>query len=111
MATLRADDPTPPQARADADYLLDSALRTLKAVAAAVEDRLTYIMRFKGKTALTGDEKVAERLFYYHRFFDTSVANRGANGIDGLLAALDVDPAVLFSSPLQVFISSRPRPE
>eukprot|EP00873_Tetraselmis_striata_P014114 jgi/Tetstr1/434378/TSEL_023479.t1 len=61
MATLRADDPTP-QAPADADYLLDSALRTLKTAAADGQDRLTYVRRFKGKKALTGDEKVAEGL-------------------------------------------------
>eukprot|EP00873_Tetraselmis_striata_P007845 jgi/Tetstr1/428109/TSEL_018164.t1 len=78
-----------PQARADADYLLDSVLRTLKTIAAAGEDRLTYTRRFKGKKALTGDENtVAERLVY-RRFFDTAVADRGANGVDGLLAALD----------------------
>eukprot|EP00873_Tetraselmis_striata_P041781 jgi/Tetstr1/462045/TSEL_007116.t1 len=57
-------------------------------VAAAGEDRLNYIRRIKGKKALTGDEKLAERLVY-RRFFDTAVADRGATGVDGLLAALD----------------------
>eukprot|EP00873_Tetraselmis_striata_P001149 jgi/Tetstr1/421413/TSEL_012362.t1 len=74
--------------RADVNYLLNSALCTLKTVAAAGEDRLTYIRWFKGKKALTGDEKVAERLVH-QRFFDTAIADIGANGIAGLLAALD----------------------
>eukprot|EP00873_Tetraselmis_striata_P028711 jgi/Tetstr1/448975/TSEL_036200.t1 len=92
MATLRADDHTP-QTRADADYRLDSALRARSRdrVVAAGEDRLAYIKRFMGKKALTGDKKVAERLVYM-RFFGTAVADRGANGADGLVAALDDKP-------------------
>eukprot|EP00873_Tetraselmis_striata_P019110 jgi/Tetstr1/439374/TSEL_027809.t1 len=61
MATLRAGNPNP-QARADADYLLDSALRTPnKTVAAAGKDRVTYNRRFKGKKVVTGDENFTRR--------------------------------------------------
>jgi hypothetical protein len=42
----------------------------------------------KGKKALTGEERVAERLVYT-RFFDTPAADRSTNGVDGLLAALE----------------------
>eukprot|EP00873_Tetraselmis_striata_P038201 jgi/Tetstr1/458465/TSEL_004320.t1 len=38
--------------------------------------------------ALTGEERVAERLVY-SRFFDTTAADRSSNGVDGLLNALD----------------------
>eukprot|EP00873_Tetraselmis_striata_P007665 jgi/Tetstr1/427929/TSEL_018004.t1 len=55
---------------------------------AAAEDRLAYLRRFKCKKALTGEERVAERLVY-SRFFDTTVAERSSNGVDGLLNALD----------------------
>jgi hypothetical protein len=58
------------------------------AVTQAVESRLTYIRRFKGKKALTGGEQVAERLVY-SCFFDTRAADRTANGVDGLLAAME----------------------
>eukprot|EP00873_Tetraselmis_striata_P002495 jgi/Tetstr1/422759/TSEL_013556.t1 len=90
MATLRADDPTP-QARPDADYLHDSALRTLKTVAAAGEDRLTYIRRFKGKQTHTRDEKTQSwsASSSNTNFFDTAVAERGPNSVDDLLAAPD----------------------
>eukprot|EP00873_Tetraselmis_striata_P046504 jgi/Tetstr1/466768/TSEL_011238.t1 len=40
------------------------------------------------KKALTGEERVAERLVY-SRFFDTAAADRSSNGVDGLLNALD----------------------
>jgi hypothetical protein len=48
--------------------------------------RLTYIRRFKGKKALAGEERAAERLVY-SLFFDTHAADRGTNSVDGLLAA------------------------
>jgi hypothetical protein len=63
----------------------DAAVRTHKPVTQAVESRLTYIRRFKGKKALTGEERVAEHLVY-SRFFDTKAADRSPNGVDGLLA-------------------------
>eukprot|EP00873_Tetraselmis_striata_P034706 jgi/Tetstr1/454970/TSEL_041831.t1 len=51
-------------------------------------DRLTDLRRFKCKKALTGEERVAERLVF-SRFFDTTAAERSSNGVDGLLNALD----------------------
>eukprot|EP00873_Tetraselmis_striata_P017844 jgi/Tetstr1/438108/TSEL_026731.t1 len=54
----------------------------------AAEDRLTYLQRFKCKQALTGEERLAERLVY-SRFFDTTAAERSSNGVDGLFNALD----------------------
>eukprot|EP00873_Tetraselmis_striata_P044608 jgi/Tetstr1/464872/TSEL_009609.t1 len=87
MATLRASNVTPTDT-AYANDLLASALRTLATVNARSEDRLFYIRRFNCKTTLSGEERVAERLVY-NRFFDTAVAERGTNGVDGLLAALD----------------------
>eukprot|EP00873_Tetraselmis_striata_P021035 jgi/Tetstr1/441299/TSEL_029550.t1 len=85
--------------QANGDYLLDS-VRALHAqdCRAAGKDRLIYIRRFKGKKALAGDKKVAERLVY-HRFFDTAVADRGANGVDSLLAALDIQQTSREQSP------------
>jgi hypothetical protein len=56
------------------------------AVTQAVESRLTYVRRFKGKKALIGEERVAERLVY-SRFFDTQAANRSTYGVDGIPAA------------------------
>jgi hypothetical protein len=56
--------------RAHAWDVHNAALRTHKDVSEAIESRLTYIRRFKGKKALTGEERVAERLVY-SRFFDT----------------------------------------
>jgi hypothetical protein len=41
-----------------------------------------------GKKALTGEERIAKRLVY-SRFFDTQLAERSTNGVDGLLAALE----------------------
>eukprot|EP00873_Tetraselmis_striata_P018682 jgi/Tetstr1/438946/TSEL_027441.t1 len=55
---------------------------------AAAEDRLTYLRRFKCKKALTGEERVAERLVY-SRFVDTTAAERSSNGVDGLNALDD----------------------
>eukprot|EP00873_Tetraselmis_striata_P045958 jgi/Tetstr1/466222/TSEL_010780.t1 len=74
---------------ADANDLLGSAIRTIATCGQAAEDRVTYLRRFKCKNALTGEERVAERLVY-SRFFDTSTAaERSSDGIDGLLNALD----------------------
>jgi hypothetical protein len=64
----------------------DAAVRTHKAVTLAVESRLTYVRRFKGKKALTRQWRVTERLVYSH-VFDTQAADRITNGVDGLLAA------------------------
>jgi hypothetical protein len=64
------------------------AVWTHKVVTQAVESRLSYIRRFKGKTALTGEKRVDERLVY-SPFFDTHAADRSTNGVDGLLAALE----------------------
>eukprot|EP00873_Tetraselmis_striata_P039205 jgi/Tetstr1/459469/TSEL_004836.t1 len=73
---------------ADANDLLDSAIRTIATCGHAAEDRLTYLRRFKYKKALTGEERIAERLVY-SSFFDTTAAERSNNGVDGLLNALD----------------------
>eukprot|EP00873_Tetraselmis_striata_P042120 jgi/Tetstr1/462384/TSEL_007390.t1 len=87
VATLRAKNATA-RDTADANDLLDSAIRTIATCGQAAEDRLTYLRRFKCKKALTGEERVAERLVY-SRFFDTTAAERSSNGVDGLLNALD----------------------
>eukprot|EP00873_Tetraselmis_striata_P043004 jgi/Tetstr1/463268/TSEL_008193.t1 len=87
VATLRAKNATA-RDTADANDLLDSAIRTIATCGQAVEDRLTYLRRLKCKKALTGEERVAERLFY-SPFFDTTAAERSSNGIDGLLNARD----------------------
>jgi hypothetical protein len=42
--------------------------------------------RFKCNKLFTGEEGVAERLAY-SVFFETHTRERGANGVDGLLAA------------------------
>eukprot|EP00873_Tetraselmis_striata_P023133 jgi/Tetstr1/443397/TSEL_031410.t1 len=86
LATLRAPD-TPTQDRVDALDLFDAAHRTLEAVGDADEARLTYLLRFKAKKALTPEEHVAERLIY-SRVFDTAEHERSANVVDSLLAAL-----------------------
>jgi hypothetical protein len=85
LATVRSTTATATE-RAHAWDIIDAAVRTHKAVTQAVESRLTYVRRFKGKKALTGEERVAERLVY-SRFFDTQAAGRSTNGVDGLLAA------------------------
>jgi hypothetical protein len=87
MATVRSTTATEAE-RAHAWDIRDAAVRTHKAVTQAVESRLTFARRFKGKKALTGEERVAERLVY-SRFFDTQTADRSTNGVDGLLAALE----------------------
>eukprot|EP00873_Tetraselmis_striata_P025467 jgi/Tetstr1/445731/TSEL_033379.t1 len=73
---------------AGANDLLDSTIRTIATCGQAAEDRLTYLRRFKCKKALTGEERVAERLVY-SRFFNTTAAERSSNSVDGLLNALD----------------------
>eukprot|EP00873_Tetraselmis_striata_P001327 jgi/Tetstr1/421591/TSEL_012535.t1 len=87
VATLRANNATA-RDTADANDLLDSAIRTIATCGQAAEDRLTYLRRFKCKKALTGEERVAERLVY-SRFFDTTAAEGSINGVDGLLNAMD----------------------
>eukprot|EP00873_Tetraselmis_striata_P019320 jgi/Tetstr1/439584/TSEL_028011.t1 len=87
VATLRAKTATA-RDTADANDLLDSTIRTIATCGQAAEDRLTYLRRFKCKKALTGEERVAERVVY-SRFFDTTAAERSNNGVDGLLNALD----------------------
>ena len=87
LATIRSTTATEAE-RAHAWDITDAAVRTHKTVTQAVESRLTYVRRFKGKKALTGEERVAERLVY-SRFFDTQAADRSTNGVDGLLAALE----------------------
>eukprot|EP00873_Tetraselmis_striata_P013527 jgi/Tetstr1/433791/TSEL_002417.t1 len=87
VATLHAENATA-RDTADANDLLDSAIRTITTCGGqAAEDRLTYLRRFECKKALTGEERVAERLVYF-RFFDTTAAERSNNGVDGLLNAL-----------------------
>jgi hypothetical protein len=66
----------------------DPAVRTHKAITQAIESRLSYVRRFKGKNTLIREERVAER-FVYSRFFDTQVADRSINGVDGILAAVE----------------------
>eukprot|EP00873_Tetraselmis_striata_P010122 jgi/Tetstr1/430386/TSEL_020196.t1 len=74
VATLRAKNATA-RDTADANDLLDSAIRTIATCGQGAEDRLTNFRRFKCKKALTGEERVAERLVY-SRFFDTTAAER-----------------------------------
>eukprot|EP00873_Tetraselmis_striata_P018203 jgi/Tetstr1/438467/TSEL_027022.t1 len=87
VATLRAKNATA-RDTADANDLLDSAIRTIATCGQADEDRLTYLRRFKCKKALTGEERVAERLVY-SRFVDTTAAERSSNGVDGLFNAMN----------------------
>jgi hypothetical protein len=56
--------------------------------------------RYKGKKALTGEERVAEGLVY-SRFFDTHAADRNTNGVDGLLETLE--------EKVSKFVSTRPQ--
>eukprot|EP00873_Tetraselmis_striata_P033149 jgi/Tetstr1/453413/TSEL_040395.t1 len=62
----------------DANGLFDSAIRTIATCRQTIEDMLTYLRRFKCDNALTGEERVAERLIYI-RFFDTAAAERSGN--------------------------------
>eukprot|EP00873_Tetraselmis_striata_P033071 jgi/Tetstr1/453335/TSEL_040326.t1 len=65
------------------------AIRTIATCGQAAEDRLTYLRRYKCiKKALTGEERVAERLVC-SRFFNTAAAKRSNNDVDGLLNAMD----------------------
>jgi hypothetical protein len=68
--------------------LFDAIKRTHRACCNAHEGKLTYLRRFKGKKLLTKGERVAERLLY-SIFFDIHAGDRSADGVDGLLAALD----------------------
>jgi hypothetical protein len=94
LATIRSTTPTAAE-RAHARDINDAAVRTHKAVTQAVESRLTYIRRFKGKKALAGEERVAKRLVY-SRFLDTYAADRSTKGVDRLLTTLE-DKRVEFS--------------
>eukprot|EP00873_Tetraselmis_striata_P005985 jgi/Tetstr1/426249/TSEL_016569.t1 len=87
MATLRAENATA-RDTADANDLLDSAIRAIATCGQDDEDRLTYLRRFKCKKALTGEGRVPECLVD-SRFFDTTAAERSNNGVDGLLNAID----------------------
>jgi ribosomal protein S7 len=86
MERLRAVTSTPDE-KACAYSLIDEALCTHQAVASAGKARLAYIRRFKAKKMFTGEERVAERLVYT-RCFDTIVAYRGGNVVDGLMSAI-----------------------
>jgi hypothetical protein len=95
--------------------LVDAALRTHQAVASTGEARLTYIVRFKAKKILTGEERVAERLVYT-RCFDTVASDRGGNVVDGLLSALEDKrlevsiKAVVKAQATAQFKADKPRP-
>jgi hypothetical protein len=59
METIRSVTSTPDETPY-AYSLVDVALRTHQAMVSAGGARLTYIMRFKAKKILTGEERVAE---------------------------------------------------
>jgi hypothetical protein len=82
--------------RAHAWDLHDAAIRTHKAVTHAVESRLTYVRRLKGKKALIGEERVAKH-FVYSCFFDTQVTDRSTNDVDGRLLLALKDKRIKFS--------------
>jgi hypothetical protein len=86
METIHAVTSTP-DGKTDAYSPINAALRAHQAVASAGEARLTYITRFKAKTILNGENRVAKRLVYT-RCFDTIATDRGGNVVDGLLSAL-----------------------
>eukprot|EP00873_Tetraselmis_striata_P018545 jgi/Tetstr1/438809/TSEL_027318.t1 len=90
FATLHASNAIPTgTAHANCNDILASALPQLSTANARSEDHLAYYLRrLKCKKTLSGEERVAARLVYI-RVFDTAVAERGTNGIAGLLAALD----------------------
>jgi hypothetical protein len=67
MATIRYSKTYIKVERAHAGDVHDAPIRTHKTVMQAVESRLAYIHRFKGKHALTEEERVAERLVYSKR--------------------------------------------
>eukprot|EP00873_Tetraselmis_striata_P007152 jgi/Tetstr1/427416/TSEL_017580.t1 len=89
VATLRASNATA-RDTADANDLLDSAIRTIATCGQTVEGRLIYLRRFKYKNVLAGEERVAERLVY-SRVFDTTAKERALAMayVDGILNALD----------------------
>jgi hypothetical protein len=87
LATIRSTTGTATE-KAHACDIHGAAVRTHKAITQAVDSRLSYIRRFKGKKALTGEERVAERLVY-SRLLDTQDADRSTNGVDWLLATLE----------------------
>eukprot|EP00873_Tetraselmis_striata_P016609 jgi/Tetstr1/436873/TSEL_025649.t1 len=73
----------------DEPFCLRLGLSRASVASHAVEDRLNYVQRFECKKALTGEERVAERLVY-SRFFDIITATeRSSNGVDGLVSALE----------------------
>jgi hypothetical protein len=76
------------EAEADTWGLFDATTRTHRACNNAHKERLTYLIRFKCKKLMSGEKRVAERLVY-SRFFDTHIGERSANGVDGLLTALE----------------------
>jgi hypothetical protein len=59
METIPADISTPNE-KAYAYTLIDVAVRTHQAVASGGETILTYVMRFKAKKILKGEERVVE---------------------------------------------------
>jgi hypothetical protein len=77
MATVHSTIATASE-RAHAWDVHDAVVQTHKAVTHAVESRLTYVRRFKGKKTLTGQERVAKRLTN-SRFFDTQAADQSAD--------------------------------
>jgi hypothetical protein len=105
-----------PDQKAHAYSLIDAALRTHQAVASAGEARLTYIMRFKVKKILNGEERVAERLVYT-RYFDAIAVDRGGNAVDGLMSAcedkrLEVSITTLAKAQAGAqFKKGKPRPQ
>jgi hypothetical protein len=85
LATIRSTTYTAAE-RPHAWDVHGTAITTHKDVTHAVESRLPYIRRFKGTRALTGEERVAERLTYFE-FVDTQAADGNTKGINGLFAA------------------------
>jgi hypothetical protein len=76
------------QKETDTWGLVDAIKGTQRACCNVHEEKLTYMRSFKCKKLRTGDERATERLVYT-RLFDTKARDRSANGVDGLLAALD----------------------
>jgi hypothetical protein len=115
METIRAVSSTPDETTY-AYSLVDAALRTHQAMASTGEARLTYIMRFKAKKILTGEERVAERLVYT-RCFDTFASDRGGSVVDGLLSALEdkrLEVSIAGAAKAQAtaqFKADNPRPD
>jgi hypothetical protein len=114
METIRTVTSTPNETTY-AYSLVDSVLRTHQAMASAGEARFTYIMRFKVKKILAGEERVAERLVYT-RCFDTVASDRGGNVVDGLLSAMEdkrLEVSITANTKAQAaaqFKADKPRP-